>query len=57
MNKKSKGHLSLILFISGALVVGFATAMVKMTSDPKMEIIWSVVGAVGIGLVAFSKYV
>ncbi len=57
MAKMGNIKLKTLMFIGGIAIIGIATGLVKITSDPKMEILWAFVATGGIALVALSKYI
>ncbi|MBI5072632.1 hypothetical protein HZA99_02345 [Candidatus Woesearchaeota archaeon] len=57
MNKKGKTRLSLAFDISGIVLIVVAIVIVKLATNPLVEIIAGILATVGFGLIAGAKYV
>ena len=57
MNKKGKSRLSLTFDIAGIALLVVAIVIVKMATQPLVEIIAGILATVGFGLIAGAKYV
>jgi hypothetical protein len=57
MTKKGKTKVSLAFDISGFVLILTAIVIVKLASNPLVEILAGVLATVGFGLIAGSKYV
>lgn len=57
MNKAGKSRLSLAFDISGVALIVVAIVIVKLATQPLVEIIAGILATVGFGLIAGAKYV
>lgn len=57
MNKKGKSGLSLAFDISGIGLIAVAIVIVKLNTQPIVEILAGVLATIGFGLIAGAKYV
>ena len=57
MNKDGKTRLSFALDIAGIALLIVAIIIVKMATNPLVEIIAGILATVGFGLIAGAKYV
>lgn len=57
MNKTGKSRLSLAFDIAGIALLVVAIVIVKMATQPLVEIIAGILATVGFGLIAGAKYV
>ena len=57
MDKKGKSRLSLAFDIAGIALIVVAIVIVKMATQPLVEIIAGILATIGFGLIAGAKYV
>ena len=57
MNKKGKSKVSLAFDISGFVLILTSIVIVKLSTNPLVEILGGVLATVGFGLIAGAKYV
>ncbi len=57
MSKKGKSKISLAMDIIGMIMIISAIVMVKLTTNPLVEIIAGILASLGFGLVTGAKYV
>ncbi len=57
MKNKRKTKLSWVFDASGILIIIAAMAIVKLTTNPSVEIIAGILATIGFGLIAGAKYV
>ncbi len=57
MNKKGKSRLSLAFDISGVTLIVVAIVIIKLATNPLVEIIAGILATIGFGLIAGAKYV
>ena len=57
MNKKGKSKVSLAFDISGVVLIITAIVIVKLSTNPLVEILGGVLATIGFGLIAGAKYV
>lgn len=57
MNKKGNSKISIAFDISGIALIIVAIVIVKLSTNPLVEIIAGILATIGFGLVAGAKYV
>jgi len=57
MDKIAKSRLSLAFDISGITLIIIAIVIIKLSSQPSIEILAGVLATLGFGLIAGAKYV
>ena len=57
MNRKANTQLSLAFDISGIVLIVVAIVIVKLATNPLVEIIAGILATIGFGLIAGAKYV
>ena len=57
MNKTGKSRLSLAFDISGVTLIVVAIVIIKLATNPLVEIIAGILATMGFGLIAGAKYV
>ena len=57
MDKKGKSKISWIFDIAGVILIILSIFIIKLSTNPLIEIIGGILATVGFGLVAGAKYV
>ncbi|MBI2499065.1 hypothetical protein HYV88_02385 [Candidatus Woesearchaeota archaeon] len=57
MGKIIKSRVSFAFDISGIVLIGIAIVIVKLSTNPLVEILAGVLATIGFGLIAGAKYV